>query len=282
MITRHQCLTIFFCKKSLLETHGLRTLFWSTLGSEWNFTSQYRVWPPPAFNTATHLLRIEDTYRWITCPGILFHSSSSAVASCKRFWGWGLRILTLLPNSSQTCSIGERSGDFEGQSSMSTLFWFRNSLVARAVWAVALSCWNVRPGPLVRRYGSTTGERISSLYLWDVKVPFTTTSLVRFPPQIPPQTITLPPPNLSTFVTQQPAKRSPRLLQTRVLPSANFKLKRDSSLKRTLDQSCTRKRKWCRAQFRREVLCRSVSSVPLYGLRAFKPQRFSLWANPPN
>lgn len=35
------------------------------------------------------------------------------------------------------------------------------------------------------------------------------------------------------------------------------------------------KAKWCRAQFRREVLCRSVSSVLLYGLRAFKPQRFS-------
>ena len=187
MITRYHCLTIFFFKKSLLETHGLRILSWSTLGSELNFTSQYRVWPPPAFNTAIHLLRLDDTYYWITCPGMLFHSSSSAVASCKRFWGWGLRILTLLPNSSQTCSIGERSGDFEGQSSISTLFWFRNSLVVRAVWAVALSCWNVRPEPLVRRYGSTTGVRISYLYLWDVKVPFTTTSLVRFRPQIPPK-----------------------------------------------------------------------------------------------
>lgn len=194
------------------------------------------------------------------------------VASCKRFWGWGKRILTPLPNLSQTCSIGERSGDFEGQSSMSTLFWFRNSNVVRAVWAIAFSCWNVRPGPLVRRYGNTTGVKISFLYLWDdVKVPFTTTSLVRFPPQIPPQTITLPPPNMSTSVTRQPAKRSPRLLQTRVLPLANFKLKRDSSLKRTLDQSCTRKRKWCCAQFRREVLCWSVSSFPLYGLWAFKP-----------
>lgn len=181
MIKRHQGLTIFFCKKSLLETHRLRTLFWSTLGSEWNFTSQYRVW-----------------------PRILFHSSSSAVVSCKRFWDWGLCILTLLPNS-QTCSIGEISEDLGGQSSMSTLFWFRNSFVARAVWAVAVSCWTVRPGPLLRRYGSTTGERISSLYFWDFKVPYTTTSLVRFPPQIPPQIITLTPLNLYTSVTQQPA-----------------------------------------------------------------------------
>ena len=58
--------------------------------------------------------------------------------------------------------------------------------------------------------------------------------LFGFDHKFPPQTITLPPPNLSTSVTQQPAKRSPRLLQTRVLPSANFKLNRDSSLKRTL------------------------------------------------
>lgn len=32
------------------------------------------------------------------CHVILFHSSSCAVTSCKRFCGWGQRILTLLPN----------------------------------------------------------------------------------------------------------------------------------------------------------------------------------------
>ena len=66
---------------------------------------------------------------------------------------------------------------------------------------------------------------------------------MRFPPKIPPQTITLPPPKLSTSVTQQLAKRSPRLLQTRVLPSANYKLNEicehgleDQALLATLEQ----------------------------------------------
>lgn len=49
---------------------------------------------------------------------------SSAVASCTRLCSWGLYFLTLLPYLFKTCLIGDRSGDFENQSRISTLFWF--------------------------------------------------------------------------------------------------------------------------------------------------------------
>ena len=217
---------------------------------------------------------MDDVKRRIMCLGMLFHSFMSAAPSSWRVVGFGRRFLTLLPSSSHTCSIGDKSGDFDGQPSTLTLFWARNVLVSPAVCGVALSCWNVRPGPLARRNGITTGLRISSLYRWADRFPSMMTSRVRRTPHIPPQTMTLPPPNRSTSDTQHPEYRSPRRLHTLVLPSANFKQNRDSSLKRTRDQSIWRKRMWRWAQLCRLRLCWSVNSVPLYGRRALIPEFF--------
>lgn len=97
-------------------------------------------------------------------------------------------------------------------------------------------CWNVKPGPLVPRYGSTTGERIY-LCIFGLSGYRSLQQVLCGSSTISPQKYNTIFPK-STSVTQQLAKRSQCLLQIRVLPSANFKLKRDSSLKSTLVLIC--------------------------------------------
>jgi hypothetical protein len=77
-----------------------------------------------------------------------------------------------------------------------------------ATWGWALSCWKIRWCCCTN--GTATGRRISSLYLTPVKLPAITINGNFSPWDIPPQTITEPPPNLSLSRTQVSAKRSPR------------------------------------------------------------------------
>ena len=70
----------------------------------------------------------------------------------------------------------------------------RKSMVSLAVWGLALSCWRITPRCCLCMKGITTGCRTWSLYLWAVRVWRTTTKSVLWSPQMPPQTITLPPP----------------------------------------------------------------------------------------
>ena len=174
--------------------------------------------------------------------------------------------LTLLPRLSQRCSIGEISGDLAGQSNTFTLFVWRKFIVCRATCHRALSCWKIVACPW-RRNGSNAGWTISLQYRMAFKFPWTVTKSVLARCEIPPQTITLPPPKRSCWMTLAGSIRSPSRLQTRNLPSANFKLKRDSSVKTTWFHCCLVQR-WCAlVQFSLIRLWSGVKGTPTYGRR---------------
>ena len=78
-----------------------------------------------------------------------------------------------------------------------------------------MSCIRRNPGPTAPAYGLTRGLRISSRYLMAVRLPLASTwRAVRPPKEMPPHTMTDPPPNRSCWRMLQAAERSPRRLQT--------------------------------------------------------------------
>ena len=80
---------------------------------------------------------------------------------------------------------------------------------------LALSCIRRNPGPTAPAYGLTRGLRISSRYLMEVRLPLASTwRAVRPPKEMPPHTMTDPPPNRSCWRMLQAAERSPWHLQT--------------------------------------------------------------------
>ena len=73
----------------------------------------------------------------------------------------------------------------------------------------------IRRNPTAPAYGLTRGLRISSRYLMVVRLPLASTwRAVRPPKEMPPHTMTDPPPNRSCWRMLQAAERSPRRLQT--------------------------------------------------------------------
>ena len=165
--------------------------------------------------------------------GILSHSSNKAALNWSRVGGEGgggggafWCPLTPLSISPHRCSIGDKSGLYRGQSSGLMLWLARKSWQTLAAWGRALSCWKIRWCCCTN--GTATGWRISSLYLTPVKLPVITINGDFNPWDIPPQTITEPPPNLSLSRTQASAKCSPRRW-----PSGRKRVNRDSSVKKT-------------------------------------------------
>ena len=132
--------------------------------------------------------------------GMLFHSSSRALVNWARVAGGGWRSRTCLSNWSHRCSIGDKSGLYGGQSSGWTLLFAWKTWQILATWGLALSCCRVRL--CCCKKGITWGRRISSLYLAAVKLPSITTNCDFNPCEIPPHTITDPPPNISLSTTQ--------------------------------------------------------------------------------
>ena len=100
--------------------------------------SQYLVWPPAA------LLVILCTSSWrryrFACSCCVPYSSTKAPANSLTFLGGNALALTLRSNSSQTCSLGLRSGLFAGHGRTLTFLSCRKSCTERAVWLVAVSC----------------------------------------------------------------------------------------------------------------------------------------------
>ena len=100
---------------------------------------------------------------WAWC--ILFHSSSKASRSSLTLPGGFWRCRTCVSRLSQRCSMGFRSGLFEGQSSMKSILLFRkNWILSRATWGLALSCWNTEITPWFCKRETMCGARTRSLY----------------------------------------------------------------------------------------------------------------------
>ena len=122
------------------------------------------------------------------------------------------------------------------------------------------------------------GLRISSRYLTAVRVPLASTwRFVRPSKDMPPQTITDPPPNRSCWMMLQAAVRSPRRLQTLSRLSHVLSVNLLSSVKRTGRQWRTCQF-WCSlANANRAARCWAVSTGPTRGRRALMPPSWSLF-----
>ncbi len=149
------------------------------------------VWPPFASRSATHLLRIELIRLLIVACGMLVHSSSMAVRS---FWilaGTGTRCRMRRSRASQTCSMGDMSGEYAGHVRTRMFSASRNCVQILATWGRALSCCNTWWWSWMN--GTTMGLSISSQYLCVFKTPSIKCTCVRFPQHTTAHTITPPP-----------------------------------------------------------------------------------------
>ncbi len=106
-------------------------------------TSQYHVGPPFASRSATHLLRIELIRLLNVACGMLVHSSSMAVQSCWILAGTGTRCRIRRSRASQTCSMGDMSGEYDGHAITGIFSASRNCVQILATWGRALSCCNM-------------------------------------------------------------------------------------------------------------------------------------------
>ncbi len=94
--------------------------------------------------TICHLLRIELIRLLIVACGMLVHSSSMAVRSCWILAGTGTRCHIRQSRASQTCSMGDMSGEYAVHARTGMFSASRNCVQILATWGRALSCCNMR------------------------------------------------------------------------------------------------------------------------------------------
>ncbi len=87
--------------------------------------------------TICHLLRIELIRLLIVACGMLVHSSSMAVRSCWILAGTGTRCRLRRSRASQTCSMGDMSGEYAGHARTGMFSASRNCVQILATWCRA-------------------------------------------------------------------------------------------------------------------------------------------------
>ena len=142
------------------------------------FRKPVSMWcdPPFASCSVTHLLHIELIRVFIVASGMLSHSSSMDVQSCWILAGTGTRCRTCWSRASQTCSMGDMSGEYGRTGTFSASCYCVQIL---AMWGRALSCWNMRWWRVMN--GTTMVLRISSRYLCVFKFPLIKCNWVHYP-----------------------------------------------------------------------------------------------------
>ena len=80
----------------------------------------------------------------IVACGMLSHSSSMAVWSCWILAGTGTHCCTRQSRASQTCSMGDKSGEYAAYGRPGTFSASRNCVQVLATWGHVLSCWSMR------------------------------------------------------------------------------------------------------------------------------------------
>ncbi len=138
MIIAQVCLRLAKIKCAVL-------LYWGG-GGGLPKTSQYLVWPPFASCSAAHLLRIELIRLLVVACGMLVHTSSMAVRSWWILAGIGTRCRRRRSRASQTCSMGDMSGEYAGHARTGMFSASRNCVQILATWGRALSCCNLSDG----------------------------------------------------------------------------------------------------------------------------------------
>jgi hypothetical protein len=88
--------------------------------------------------------RIKKTSQYlIVACGMLYHSSSMAVQSCWISARTETSCRTHQSGESQTCSMGDMSGEYAGHGRTGTFSASRKCVQVLATWGCALSWWNV-------------------------------------------------------------------------------------------------------------------------------------------
>ena len=136
-------------------------------------------------------------FTFVSVLQIIWYSFGSDKSGKVIGWFWGPRKRRCI--SSQTCSIGDKSGDIAGQGRTLTFFWIKKSVTTSATSGRALSCCSVALCCCTN--GRTWGCMISSRYLMPVSVPSTTTRAVLPRDEIPPHTMTLSSPKGRRWIT---------------------------------------------------------------------------------
>ncbi len=132
---------------------------------------------------------------------MLVHFSSMAVRSCWILAGTGTRCHIRRSRASQTCSIGDMSGEYAGHARTGMFSASRNCVQILATWGRALSCCNMRGWSWMN--DTTVGLQISSWYFCVFKMTSIKCICVHCPQHTPAHTITPPPPwaTRSTMLT---------------------------------------------------------------------------------
>ncbi len=117
-----------------------RLLFWG----EGGFRKPVSIWCDHHLPHATQLLHIELNRLLIVACGMLIHSSSMAVRRCWILAGTGTRCSIRRSRASQTCSMGDMSGEYAGHARTGMFSASRNSVQILATWHRSLSCCNLR------------------------------------------------------------------------------------------------------------------------------------------
>ncbi len=94
--------------------------------------------------TICHLLRIELIRLLIVACGMLVHSSSMAVRSYWILEGTGTHCRIRRSRASQTCSMGDMSGEYAVHARTRMFSASRNCVQILATWGRASSCCNMR------------------------------------------------------------------------------------------------------------------------------------------
>ena len=91
--------------------------------------------------------------------------------------GWVKMVDIGRTRASQTCPMGNMSGEYAGHGRTGTFSASRNCVQILVTWGCALSCWNMRWWQ--RMNGTTMGLKISSRYLCAFKLPLIKGNYVR-------------------------------------------------------------------------------------------------------
>ncbi len=213
-------------------------------------TSQYLVWPPLASCSATHLLRIELIGSWLW-------PVECGCTSCWILSGTGTRCRIRRSRASQTCSMGDISGEYACKNW--DVFSFQE---------LCTDPCNMGPCIIMLQHEVMVVDEWHNNGLQDLftvslciqnainKMPLCSFSITYTCPYHNP-----PPPwaTRSTMLTS--ANPHPRR-HTRCLPSALYSENRDSSVKRTPLQSARRHRMWAFAHSSRLRWRTAVRSRP--------------------
>ncbi len=162
--------TDILCKQKLL--FWMRLIIWQYIyiyththtltGHFIRYTLLVPGWTPFAFRTALILHGIDSSRCWKHSSEILVHIVMTASRSCCRFFGRTSMMRISRSTTSQSCSIGLRSGDCGGHLSkvISSSCSRNQSEMIWALWDGALSCRILEDGYTVVIKGWTWSAAI--------------------------------------------------------------------------------------------------------------------------